>query len=707
MEHPSSMIRSTTQSWLLDAINRGDIARLLEPILLVLLHPATARASVQFLGADAMRRKQMEEELREREQHLDGIENRIYSISNVDGDVRFYVLKDGEQKFVMNAGKQDPIFACTSVDEKMNFVTRSNLGLRFSQPPDFHHKPLSVTINPMMMGAHAASFSDSDSDASAPTSKNAEGSSERRKSSGTSVGDKSKLSISTKGKMAADRKTDSGSDTATPVRGSGEGSTDDLSVSDGYDEPSYVYNEEVDESIEDAVRSILYALVDKVIANVEEKEIDESDSASVLRAPPTSSPPASTHHSTKGYIRAKGGTAAPTSPVKGSEEFMLDDLEGVMSGMETEPTSDSEITWRYPQEYCQAFDVKRIRLLPESKLTSLHPLQQHILLYVQVYDEEQILHVLARLKSILHTCPRQFVCAMSSTNISSTNTPQLIKLQQLLARHKRCITGWDFYTQLEQEALLSFRSTTYLEVLILTCVYFMRSYYPQDGRARERDALGNRDVQTASMEVLQHVLFELVDVVKNGGRGLATFISDLLVRCKVQKAVVYCLLASVYGARKSKSSLADKDKTIIQDAHPELLTEVAQTFQIQLLKLVLTIIVLEDHLFPLRDSSLETAASDDGEWEFRHLKFQSPNSAMGFLKSERLSCQGLLLTAVQTALKQHHNAKMHRHWIALITESLPYLERGLPKLVIPLTSQLCRNLESLSGVYKLQESSKR
>nr|XP_054753790.1 protein dopey-1-like [Lytechinus pictus] len=708
MEHPSSMIRSTTQSWLLDAINRGDIARLLEPILLVLLHPATARASVQFLGADAMRRKQMEEELCEREQHLDSIENRIYSIGSVDGEIKFYVLKDGEQKFVMNAGKQDPVFACTSVDDKMNFVTRSNLGLRFSQPPDFHHKPLSVTINPMSMSAHA-SFSDSDSDASAPTSKAADTcrSSDRRTSGGTSVGDKSKLSISTKVKVAVDKKTDSGSDTATPVRGSGEGSTDDLSVSDGYDEPSYVYNEEVDESIEDAVRSILYALVDKVVSNIEEKEIDESDSASVRQAPPVSSPPASTHHSSKGYVRAKGGPVAPSSPVKGSEEFMLDDLDGVMSGMETEPTSDSEITWRYPQEYCQAFDEKRIRLLPESKLTSLHPLQQHILLYVQVYDEEQILHVLARLKSILHTCPRQFVCAMSSTNISSTNTPQLIKLQQLLARHKRCITGWDFYTQLEQEALLSFRSTTYLEVLILTCVYFMRSYYPQDGRATERDALGNRDVQTAGMEVLQHVLFELVDVVKNGGRGLATFISDLLVRCKVQKAVVYCLLASVYGARKSKSTLPDKDKTIIQDSCPELLTEGAQTFQIQLLKLVLTIIILEDHLFVLRDSSVETTAGmDDGEWEYRHLKFQSQNSAMGFLKSERLSCQGLLLTAVQTALKQHHNSNMHRHWIALITDSLPYLERGLPKLGIPLTSQLCRNLESLAGVYKMQENSK-
>ena len=704
LEHSSSMVRSCSQSWLLEAINRGDIARLLEPILLVLLHPATARASVQFLGADAIRRKQMEEEIREREQHLDSIENRIYSISNVDGEIKYYVLKDGQQKFVMNATKQDPIFACTSIDERMNVVTRSNLGLRFSQPSDFHHKPLSVTINPMSMSAHA-SFSDTDSEVSGSV-KDDGSVTDRRQSHDTSASDRLKSGTSTKGKAATEKRTESGSGSATPMRGSGEGSTDDLSVSDGYEEPSYVYNEEVDESIEEAVRSIVYAIVDKVIFDIEEKEIDESISSAPQRQPPVPETPSKNAIPAKASGRSKG-PVMPTSPVKGGDDFILDDLEGVMSGLETEPTSDSEIAWKYPPEYTYAFDEKRIRLLSEAKLTALHPLQQHILLYVQVYDAEQILHVLARLKSILHTSPRQFVCAMSSTNISSTNTPQLIKLQQLLARHKRCITGWDFYTQLEQEALLSFRSTTYLEVLILTCVYFMRSYYPQDGRATDRDALGNRDVQTASMEVLQHVLHELVDVVKNSGRGLATFISDLLVRCKVQKAVVYCLLASVYGARKSKSSLVEKDKAIIQDASPDLLHEGAQTFQIQLLKLVLTIIILEDQLFALHDASLETSTASNDEWEYRHLKFQSQNTAMAFLKSERLSCQGLLLTAVQTAFKQQHNANMHRHWLALITDSLPYLDRGLPKLVIPLTSQLCRNLETLSGLYKMEEKIKR
>ncbi len=35
--------RALTQTWLTHAIQRGDIARVLEPILLMLLHPDTAR----------------------------------------------------------------------------------------------------------------------------------------------------------------------------------------------------------------------------------------------------------------------------------------------------------------------------------------------------------------------------------------------------------------------------------------------------------------------------------------------------------------------------------------------------------------------------------------------------------------------------------------------------------------------------------------
>ena len=85
LECPDCMIRSVTQTWLVHAIDRGDIARLLEPILLVLLHPATARVSVQFLHTKPDQKAVgmgKSEEVGEED-----VESRIYSISSVDGEV--------------------------------------------------------------------------------------------------------------------------------------------------------------------------------------------------------------------------------------------------------------------------------------------------------------------------------------------------------------------------------------------------------------------------------------------------------------------------------------------------------------------------------------------------------------------------------------------------------------------------------------------
>ena len=120
--------------------------------------------------------------------------------------------------------------------------------------------------------------------------------------------------------------------------------------------------------------------------------------------------------------------------------------------------------------------------------------------------------------------------------------------------------------------------------------------------------------------------------------------------------------------------------------------------QVQLLKLSHTIIILEDQLFSLKDDT-DTGILPDNEWECYRIK-HIPNNSLAFIRTARFSCQGILLTAMLSALKQHHNCHIHRHWVSLLTDSLPYLEYGLPKMAIPVVNQLCRNLEVLSVLYK-------
>ncbi|XP_038049265.1 protein dopey-1-like isoform X2 [Patiria miniata] len=685
LECPDCMIRSVTQTWLVHAIDRGDIARLLEPILLVLLHPATARVSVQFLHTKPDQKSLGDGKTDEA--GGEDVENRIYSISSVDGEVKYYVIKDGKRAIAINPSKQDPVFACTTIDDKMKYVTnKANTGLRYSVPPQMLSKTLSVTVNPMNQSAY---ISDTDSDVSASPKTKANSS---RKPSKDDSADKRKNR-----RVPGERRPSDLSNLTETLAGKVTPST---STDDLCEEPSYVYNEDVDESPEDAVRSILMSLVEEAM-----RQVDGVGQDSDSRAAEKLIVPAGNKQSyvvTSASPRSKAAVRSGNLDNMSPEDYILDDLENAMSGLETEP-SDVEMAEAATEDRSPQGQTK---MLPALKLNAVPPLQQHILLYVQVYDAQRMLYVLSTIKAILSTNPWPFVCAMSSTSISSTNTPQLIKLQQLLARHKRCITGQDFYSDLEQEALTVFRSSTYLEIVVLICVYYMRSYYPRDLKASENDVHGNRDVQIASMEVLRLILHELVYIVKDSGRGLATFISDLLIRSKVQKAVLYCLLSSVFNSHHRGKNQSTEPE-IILDISQDMSDRGAQAFQIQLLKLARTLIFLEDQLFTLKDDT-DTGSSADSEWEYLRMKFTPQKaSSVGFVRSERFGSQSIFITAVLSALKQYQICHMHRHWVSVVTEALPHLERGLPKLALPVCNQLCKNLEQLTILYTPGDSAKK
>ena len=599
--------------------------------------------------------------------------------------VKYYVIKDGKRAIAINPSRQDPVFACTIIDDKMKCVTNKvHTGLRYSVPPQMLSKTLSVTVNPMNQPGYS---SDSDSDISA--------SSQRAKMVSSQKTSRDEGADKKKYPKVERRQSDLGSIPLTIP----SNSTDDLC-----EEPSYVYNEDVNESIEDAVRSILMSVMDDAIRQVDGICLEDDNingeqwgKAAATGIKQSSAVSTGSPRSKSALNANRSGNLEHLSP----EDYVLDDLENAMSGLETEQ-SDIEVGSEAGSEGRVASGQPK--RLPALKLNAVPALQQHILLYVQVYDAQRMLYVLSTIKSILSTNPWPFVCAMSSTSISSTNTPQLVKLQQLLARHKRCITGQDFYSDLEQEALTAFRSSTYLEIVVLICVYYMRSYYPRDLKVGESDIHGNRDVQIASMEVLRLILHELVYIVKDSGHGLATFLSDLLIRSKVQKAVLYCLLSSVFNSR-SKPKSQTKEADIILDISPNMSDRGAQAFQIQMLKLARTLIFLEDQLFTLKDDT-DTGTNGDSEWEYLRMKFtpQKPSS-MGFVRSERFGSQSIFIKAVLNALQQYQICHMHRHWVSVVTEALPHLERGLPKLAIPVSKQLCKNLEQLTILYTPGDSS--
>ncbi|XP_056261992.1 protein dopey-1 isoform X3 [Pseudoliparis swirei] len=358
---------------------------------------------------------------------------------------------------------------------------------------------------------------------------------------------------------------------------------------------------------------------------------------------------------------------------------------------------------------------------------NIHPLYQHVLLYLQLYDSSRALHALSAIAAMLRATPSGFVSAISTTSINNTYTPQLSLLQNLLARHRVSVMGKDFYCPIPQDSHShSFRSAMYLEIIISLCLYFLRSYYSAHLTAGPQDLAGNRAMQLTSVEVLTLLFSELVKVTGSSAKGFASFISDVLSKCKVQKVVLHCLLSSIFSAQKwheqqaAGANVATVEEGLSEDSVINLSEDQIDScsaVQSQLLRLLQSLVVLEHRvLVPAEEGGdgapvgggVGGAATGGGAafevlvGEVEHVNPQQPMTSLQYLHGQPITAQGMFLCAVIRALHQHHACKMHPQWIGLITATLPYMGRVLRRVVASVTLQLCRNLDNLLHQYRYE-----
>ncbi|XP_056141644.1 protein dopey-1 [Lampris incognitus] len=361
---------------------------------------------------------------------------------------------------------------------------------------------------------------------------------------------------------------------------------------------------------------------------------------------------------------------------------------------------------------------------------NIHPLYQHVLLYLQLYDSSRALHALSAIAAMVRAAPSGFVSAISTTSINNTYTPQLSLLQNLLARHRVSVMGKDFYCPIPQDSHShSFRSAMYLEIIISLCLYFLRSYYSAHVAAGAQDLAGNRAMQLTSVEVLTLLFTELAKVTGGSAKGFASFISDVLSKCKVQKVVLHCLLSSIFSAQKwhdqrvAGINMAAVEEGLSEDSLINLSEDQIDScsaVQSQLLRLLQSLVVLEHRVLVPADEGGEGGPGGGGGaggggtgggtgtgfellgGEVEHVNPQQPMTSLQYLHGQPITAQGMFLCAVIRALHQHHACKMHPQWIALITATLPYMARVLRRVVASVTLQLCRNLDNLLHQYRYE-----
>jgi hypothetical protein len=327
----------------------------------------------------------------------------------------------------------------------------------------------------------------------------------------------------------------------------------------------------------------------------------------------------------------------------------------------------------------------------ESSPTSImvHPLHSHLLLYCRPVDSRLVLHTLQALQDILSVHPRLSVSSLASTSLASPSLPRSQQLIKLLARHRQSVFGKGFSSSLSTETTTSYRSSMLLEVVLSICLYYIRSYYPSLPGLSQEEVLGNREIQLAGVVTLTKVFSELVVIVKDNGKAFALYMMDLLGRCKVQKVVLHSLLAGVHSLANIEMGEGGFTEELLKfnDADLEGTEEISSNtgaFQVELLKLVMSIVMLE-----------EVISLKKHEEGARPEITLSHSTLMKYQPNLPFCSQPMFLAAVIAALRQPQLRELHHHWTELVVSCLPFLGPALTQVVTTVASQVWTNLEQL------------
>ncbi|XP_069492220.1 protein DOP1B isoform X2 [Ambystoma mexicanum] len=360
----------------------------------------------------------------------------------------------------------------------------------------------------------------------------------------------------------------------------------------------------------------------------------------------------------------------------------------------------------------QAIRTSRMLKLQKEKQQMIEALFKHILLYLQPYDSKRVLYAFSVLEAVLKTNPREFIEAVSGTSMDTSSTAHLNLIYNLIVRHEEALAGQSFYGKLQTQSPTMCPHSLLIELLTYLSLNFLRSYYPCCLKVSHKDVPGNRDVQVKSVEVLIRMMSQLVLMAKTTDGKNVEYIHSLLARCKVQEFVLLSLSASMYTSQKQyelstlerSRGLAEErlfEESVINFGQDQIWSE--HPLQIELLKLLQVLIVLEHHLRQLHEEQ-GTPNDLSKEWQ-QSLNFQQSINAMQYVQSHPVTSQGLFVSAVIRSLRPEYGFGMHPPWVSLVTSSLPYFGKSLGLTVAPFIAQICKNLDDLVKQYE-QESVK-
>lgn len=371
----------------------------------------------------------------------------------------------------------------------------------------------------------------------------------------------------------------------------------------------------------------------------------------------------------------------------------------------------------------EAMAKSRLLKQEREKREAVDSLFRHMLLYPVPGGWCHLLQGLALLNSLLRSGAECFlVDALCTTSLDTSSAAHLNLVSNLLHRHQQVQDGHGFYGSLLSPSSFSSAAPSLLiELLLSLCLRFMRSHYPVYLTLGPLDQQGNKEVQVKSVEVLAQIVKQLCLMAQKQRDNEANLnlSRKLLSGCKVQEYALLTLSASMYVSQRGAEKPGQPRSMELGDGEGGLSEESLVNFgllagpeqyplQMQLLKLIQDLIILEYHVLPAGAVSTSLPSGSPGEprehpapstplareWQTAVI-FQQSIRAAQYVQSHPITAQGMFVSAAARALQPQYGYAMHPHWVSLLCASLPYLGRSLSIIVAPLISQICKNLDEL------------
>ncbi|XP_076237177.1 protein DOP1 homolog isoform X6 [Calliopsis andreniformis] len=729
----NSPLKLHAQSWLLHSLMRGDISRIVDPLLIILLDPSTCRMSVLHVSIQhsntVLTKNDPIEEKSEVQDDTEGAA-KIYAISSVDGNVIYHVSdsvdedkkwrKGKKKKKAINPVKVKRIFAVTTLaagDNCNQYVTERNQFMKeLEVPPSISgNRKISVFVNPLSLNCAENSNDSLTEDELVPSTKKANLTTELLKNAtrfkkidfdkGSSASldeslfESANSSLKTKDKNGFKKLNGEVDSSLDSITNSFDSSSPEITNKQNKPKKEPVMMPGGSREVAGTIIKGKYHSTNEFTTNYDVHDVGSFEASVEV--------PSWTMDDEEGDLEASTTAEEYFSNSSGNsvvEEILNEVLDRVMQLCDAEPPTNTDDASSQNAKAGRNYGV------------GVHNLHSHMLLYCGVYDSTRTLYALRTLRNELLTNTRMFLCYAATTGV--TNTTKNSALLNLLARHRKSVFGRNFHGDIANtEFIAAYRSSMYLEVLISVCLYFARSYYPNLGQMRltHDEISGNRQVQLTSAELLTLIFSELIAIVRDSGKGFSCYIVDLLAKCKVQKVALHCLVSSVLNmknAHKENEEVFTFTEEIILFNDPVVddvnkckyrASDHTEAFQIQLLRLLLALIMLEHQCGNQKGEEICPPTTSTPSTPTR----STPNimgNSLKYVPGAPIPQQPMFLASILNALQLDHMRHLHQHWTTLVTSSLPFMGSSLTGIVTSVIHQLCCNIEHLASYYINEET---